>query len=169
MTMMNKELENDMNLESKMPPMPPVTFLSANEVAKELLPGSDFDTANAFAVSHVSAAIENLAEWKHLNGKGARIDLDSVVREVREMNMSWQSKEAIVAALQTERNAGFSCEWALPEFAFNESGFLLTGKREAPFTCKYCGSLSWLDPVDQTPPPDYCHDSDHGNRLDGQA
>ena len=101
-----------MNLESKLPPMPTVTFLSANDVAKELLPGSDFDTANAFAVSHVSAAIENLAEWKHLNGKDARIDLDAVVREVREMNMSWQSKEAIVAALQTERNAGFVCEWA---------------------------------------------------------
>ncbi len=50
-----------MNLESKLPPMPTVTFLSANDVAKELLPGSDFDTANAFAVSHVSAAIENLA------------------------------------------------------------------------------------------------------------
>ena len=48
-----------MNLESKLPPMPTVTFLSANDVAKELLPGSDFDTANAFAVSHVSAAIEN--------------------------------------------------------------------------------------------------------------
>ena len=66
MTMMNKEQENAMNLESKLPPMPTVTFLSANDVAKELLPGSDFDTANAFAVSHVSAAIENLAEWKHL-------------------------------------------------------------------------------------------------------
>lgn len=46
---------------------------------------------------------------------------------------------------------------------------MLTEKREAPFTCKYCGSPSWLDPVDQTPPPDYCHDSDHGNRLDGHA
>ena len=87
MTMMNKEQENAMNLESKLPPMPTVTFLSANDVAKELLPGSDFDTANAFAVSHVSAAIENLAEWKHLNGKDARIDLDAVVREVREMGI----------------------------------------------------------------------------------
>ena len=34
---------------------------------------------------------------------------------------------------------------------------------KAPFTCRYCGSSSWLDPVDQTAPPDYCHESDHGN------
>lgn len=28
--------------------------------------------------------------------------------------------------------------------------------------CKYCGAPSYLDPSDQTPPPDYCHESDHG-------
>lgn len=32
----------------------------------------------------------------------------------------------------------------------------------AEFTCKYCGRPSHLDPVDQTPPVDYCHESDHG-------
>ena len=31
-----------------------------------------------------------------------------------------------------------------------------------PYTCKYCGQPSWLDPADQTPPVDYCHPSDHG-------
>jgi len=51
------------------------------------------------------------------------------VREVREMNMSWQSKNAIVEALQTEQNAAFACEWALPEFKFNEPGFLIAGRR----------------------------------------
>ena len=29
------------------------------------------------------------------------------------------------------------------------------------FTCKYCGARSEFDPVDQTPPPDYCHPEDH--------
>ena len=154
-------------IETRMPPVPPVTFVTANDVAKQLLPGGNFDTANAFAVSHVSAAIENLAEWKFLNGKSARIDLEAVVREVREMNMSWQSKDAIVAALETEQNAIFACEWSLPEFKFNEPGFLIAGEHEAPFVCKYCGLPSWLDPADQTPPPDYCHESDHGNRLEG--
>lgn len=109
---------------NKMPPEPPVTFFSANELAKQILPGREFDTENAFAIAHVSAAIENLAEWKSLNSTSARIDLAAIVREVREMNMSWQSKDAIVSALQTEQNASFACEWALPEFKFNESGFL---------------------------------------------
>lgn len=31
-----------------------------------------------------------------------------------------------------------------------------------PYTCKFCGSPSWLDPYDQTMPPAYCHESDHG-------
>ncbi len=141
------------------------TLCSANDLAKRLLPGSDFDTANAFAVSHVSAAIENLAEWKSLNCMSARIDIEAVVREVREMSMSWQSKNAIVSALQTEQNASFACEWALPKFQFNESGFLV-GEQEAPFTCKYCGQPSWIDPSDQSPPPDYCHEIDHGTAED---
>jgi hypothetical protein len=32
----------------------------------------------------------------------------------------------------------------------------------APFTCKFCGAPSWVDPADQAPPPDYCHESSHG-------
>ncbi len=146
--------------------MDTTTLYSANDLAKRLLPGSDFDTANAFAVSHVSAAIENLAEWKSLNSTSARIDLDAIVREVREMSMSWQSKDAIASVLQTEQNASFACEWALPEFKFNESGFLIVGDHEAPFTCKYCGMPSWIDPSDQSPPPDYCHEIDHGTAED---
>jgi len=104
---------------------------SANELAKQLLQGSEFDTANAFAISHVFAATENLAEWKSLNSTSALIDLDAIVCEVREMNMSWQSKDAIVAALQTGQNAGFACKWALHEFKFNESGFLIAGQHQA--------------------------------------
>ncbi len=142
--------------------MTTTTLCSANDLAKRLLPGSDFDTANAFAVSHVSAAIENFAEWKSLNRTSAWIDLEAIVREVREMNMSWQSKDAIVGALQTAQNASFACEWALPGFKFNESGFLAAGAHEAPFTCKYCGIPSWIDSSDQSPPPDYCHEIDHG-------
>jgi hypothetical protein len=32
----------------------------------------------------------------------------------------------------------------------------------APHRCQFCGSPSWVDPSDQSPPPDYCHESDHG-------
>lgn len=72
----------------------------------------------------------------------------------------------ITSALQTERNTGFACEWALPEFKFSDSGFLVAGEQEAPFTCKYCGLPSWIDPSDQSPPPDYCHEIDHGTAED---
>ena len=125
--------------------MDTTTLYSANDLAKRLLRGRDFDPANAFAVSHVSAAIENLAEWKSLNST---------------------SKDAIVDALQSGQNASFACEWALPEFKFNESGFLIVGGHAAPFTCKYCGRPSWIDPSDQSLPPAYCHEIDHGTSED---
>jgi hypothetical protein len=35
-----------------------------------------------------------------------------------------------------------------------------------PFTCKFCGAPSWVDPADQEPPADYCHESDHGTPED---
>jgi len=37
----------------------------------------------------------------------------------------------------------------------------------APFTCKFCGAPSWFEPIDQVPPPDYCHESDHGEPYAG--
>lgn len=40
------------------------------------------------------------------------------------------------------------------------------GNIPAPFTCKYCGADSWIDPSDQEPPPDYCHGIDHGTEED---
>lgn len=52
---------------------------------------------------------------------------------------------------------------------FVESDFLIVGNREAPFTCKYCGQPSWIDPSDQSPPPDYCHEIDHGTLEDRAA
>ena len=35
-----------------------------------------------------------------------------------------------------------------------------------PYKCVYCGAASWVDPSDQSPPPDYCHESDHGEPYD---
>lgn len=37
---------------------------------------------------------------------------------------------------------------------------------QAPYICKYCGAPSWVDPSDQMPPADYCHESDHGEPDD---
>ncbi len=33
-----------------------------------------------------------------------------------------------------------------------------------PYVCRYCGVPSWVEPCDQSPPPSYCHESDHGER-----
>lgn len=35
----------------------------------------------------------------------------------------------------------------------------------APYRCQFCGQPSWYAPEDQTPPPDYCHESDHGEPI----
>jgi hypothetical protein len=37
---------------------------------------------------------------------------------------------------------------------------------QPPFTCKFCGAPSWIDPLDQEAPADYCHESDHGSPAD---
>lgn len=39
---------------------------------------------------------------------------------------------------------------------------VLTLPGEAPYTCKYCGAPSRVDPADQYPPADVCHEVDHG-------
>jgi hypothetical protein len=41
-----------------------------------------------------------------------------------------------------------------------------------PYHCSHCGSPSWVDPWDQGksgPPPDYCHEEDHGTDEDRAA
>lgn len=35
---------------------------------------------------------------------------------------------------------------------------------QPPYDCKFCGAPSWVAPEDQTIPPDYCHDADHGSK-----
>lgn len=35
-----------------------------------------------------------------------------------------------------------------------------------PYTCKFCGQPSYIHPTEQEAPPDYCHESDHGQPED---
>jgi hypothetical protein len=102
-----------------------VILYSANDLAGMLLSGCESSFWNRFARNHISAAIENLAEWKFYNSTSAEIDIDAVMCELREMIGSWQSKESIVRTLDTKQNASFVCEWSLPEFKFGGTGFLL--------------------------------------------
>lgn len=34
-------------------------------------------------------------------------------------------------------------------------------RAEAPYRCPFCGAPSWVEPSDQSPPADYCGESDH--------
>jgi len=47
-----------------------------------------------------------------------------------------------------------------------QGGDSIAGQHEAPHTCKYCGLPRWIDPSDQSPPPDCCHEIDHGTAED---
>lgn len=38
-----------------------------------------------------------------------------------------------------------------------------------PYRCKFCGAPSWIEPSEQTMPPDYCHPEDHGQDLEAVA
>lgn len=68
--------------------------------------------------------LQLLADIKQFDIQNLSLDL---------LSMSWQSKDAIVSSLQTESNASFACERALPEFKFNESGFLIVDEQDAVF------------------------------------
>lgn len=35
-----------------------------------------------------------------------------------------------------------------------------------PYSCKFCGAPSWIEPNDQDLPPDYCHPGDHGEPIE---
>jgi hypothetical protein len=37
---------------------------------------------------------------------------------------------------------------------------------QAPYRCQFCGAPSWVEPSEQTMPPDYCHESDHGSATE---
>lgn len=108
----------------------------------------------------------------------ARNGIDRVIELERENNRLTEAllkanaqaehfeREWYLRGDEIERLRELSDEMFSPEFKFNESGFLVAGEHEAPFTCKYCGLPSWIDPSDQSPPPDYCHEIDHGTAED---
>lgn len=49
-----------------------------------------------------------------------------------------------------------------------EPGYAGAGVEAPPHRCGFCGAPSWVDPSDQTPPPDYCHPEDHGSEADAK-
>lgn len=69
-------------------------------------------------------------------------------------------------ALNQEVDEGFETYWKPEDFSVlavyeghNED---IKARVDPPYTCKYCGARSYIDPSDQERPPDYCHPVDHG-------
>jgi len=53
--------------------------------------------------------------------------------------------------------------FSVSQEVFADNFDAIFGKKEPPYRCLFCGAPSWVDPSDQSPPPDYCHESDHGS------
>ncbi|MFL9936453.1 hypothetical protein P0D88_47450 [Paraburkholderia sp. RL18-103-BIB-C] len=95
------------------------TLYTSTEIAARLLPDADDWTAR-----HVATAVEELAAWRvQRHQLSAKIDRKAVVKEVREMNMSIDSCDRIVAQLE---QVFFVCEWTMPNFDAALAGFQLT-------------------------------------------
>ena len=53
-----------------------------------------------------------------------------------------------------------------PQPPSQPANLLLEDDDKPMYTCKFCGAPSWYEPSEQSPPPDYCHESDHGSPED---
>jgi hypothetical protein len=122
---------------------------TAKELAQNLLLSGKCTTEAA--ISHVTFAIETIAEekeverkdafftdlcfslfspFKSLDDEATKICIDDIVREIREMEISWQDRDAIVSALTNRENNSFACKWVLPQFRFNGAGFEIVKTRK---------------------------------------
>lgn len=108
---------------------------------------------------HVRAIIADAAQ--HGLGDRFGIDASALAEEVTGATIA-----QIVAIVEIVERYRFQCQQLPPKKAL-EKVAQLTGFRIAPsrppYQCKYCGAPSWYEPADQIPPPDYCHESDHGS------
>lgn len=91
------------------------TLYTADQLAKKLVPNG-----SEWTLDHVAGALGELTIWCLEYGHWPKQDCADVVREIREMNMSYESRDAIVAQLAT---VSFECEWTLPKFETAAAGF----------------------------------------------
>lgn len=96
---------------------PPIWLYTAQGLAATLLP-----KASEWAVDHIAGALEELAKWSINEGVPPKFDRQMVVKEVREMNMAMESRDNIVAQLET---ITFTCQWVHPNFDSETQGFEL--------------------------------------------
>ena len=93
------------------------SIYTAEQLAKKLLPD-----AGEWTLTHVAAALENMTTWNLEQQRPTRLEVSDVIREVREMNMSYESKDRIEEALQ---KVPFACEWVFGHFDSKAAGFRL--------------------------------------------
>ncbi len=102
---------------------------------------------------------------------GSRVFLNAVARPLEDgrvvLSMPMRDKQ------DSERSSG--ADPVAPPFAVEISeveaermvGEPKDGQMDAMFKeLGACGQPSWIDPSDQSPPPDYCHEIDHGTAED---
>ncbi|HGL4257934.1 hypothetical protein [Burkholderia multivorans] len=94
------------------------TLHTSAEIARQLLPTADERTQE-----HIACALEEITAWyfRH-QGCAAMIDREAVQKEVREMNMSMEARDGILAELEP---LAFECEWMLPTLEREAAGFRL--------------------------------------------
>lgn len=159
-----------------------MTPYSAHDIARLLIPTGGSESAyikwqhgrrRDFAVGAVACALIRVAARLHRSaalGQSAAFGAEQIEAEIGSLGLSEPHTKSVIHLLSREPGDGFSCAWAAPEEPEHcyWPGFVLPEKEEADegasklFVCKYCGMPSYLEPIDQTPPSDYCHESDHG-------
>jgi len=93
------------------------TFYTAHGVAHEMIPGS-----GKLAIELVSLALGELTKWCLHYDHAPEFDAGLVIKEVRELNTSWEVKDRIVRLLD---QAEFQCRWTLPQYVDQVAGFTL--------------------------------------------
>lgn len=93
------------------------TMYTAHGVAREVIHGG-----GKLAIELVSLALGELTKWCLHYDHAPEFDAGLVIKEVREMNTSWEVKDRIVQMLD---RAEFKCCWTLPQYDDQAAGFTL--------------------------------------------
>jgi hypothetical protein len=131
--------------------MKTTTLFSVRDLAKHLLKSDSVTVTDIATIGYVSMAIINIANWRIFCGKTIKITLDDIIWEILKMRISQKQKNVITRKLQTVENEAFICQWILPEFKPDESGFKNGNEKGASFTCKHCGALTCTASKNQKP------------------
>jgi rubrerythrin len=128
--------------------------------------------AELAALDHAQALEQESTEWREiavlraeeiatLTEENARLLQEVETQRHRAEAHKGEKDLMEMRAAKAERAA--QAPFGLPQLADEEDVTRASEAAERPnYICQYCGQPSWIDPVDQTPPANYCWESDHG-------